>query len=282
MPSRTCWGPISELFEIIQGIYLVPAVVSVFLNPWSPRFRVTPKAISLEHDTRTHLATPFYLMFLLNLMAFCAGAVLWLNQPALLETIAICLCWNTFNLFLVICCLGVVWERRQLRRSHRYATHAPVWLRVRDGGARVAAFLRDLSITGLGLSIDAAAATPAGRLQLESSDSYGRRYALPIQVMRVREEGGRKTLGCRFETGDEAVRRQVVGFVYGDSGRWQYFSERRRVKAVGTVRAFFMLVRIGLKGSGRHAAGLMRLAVERIRARARMVRKARAGRQGAL
>jgi cellulose synthase (UDP-forming) len=64
------------LFEIIQSIYLIPAIVSVFLNPWSPRFRVTPKSISLKRDTLTHLATPFYLMLLLNLLAFCAGVVL--------------------------------------------------------------------------------------------------------------------------------------------------------------------------------------------------------------
>jgi cellulose synthase (UDP-forming) len=121
----------SELFEIIQSIYLIPAVVSVFLNPRSPRFRVTPKSISLQEDTLTHLATPFYLMLLLNLLAFCAGAVLWLNRPVLLDTIAICLSWNTFNMFLVICCLGVVWERRQLRRSHRYATREPVALSTR-------------------------------------------------------------------------------------------------------------------------------------------------------
>lgn len=262
----------SELFEIIQGIYLVPAVLSVFLNPWSPRFRVTPKTISLEHDVRTHLATPFYLMLLLNLLAFCAGAVLWLNQPALLDTIAICLCWNTFNLFLVICCLGVVWERRQLRRSHRYATRAPVWLRAREGGARVAAFLRDLSISGLGVRLDAAVAPPAAALQLEASDSYGRRYVLPIEVLRVQDEGGRKTLGCRFESADEAVRRQVVGFVFGDSSRWKYFAETRHLQAVGTVRAFFRLVRIGLKGTGRHAAGLMRLAVDRVRGQVRLAR----------
>jgi len=264
----------SELFEIIQSIYLIPAVLSVFLNPWSPRFRVTPKTISLEHDARTHLATPFYLMFLLNLLAFCAGAVLWMNQPALLDTIAICLCWNTFNLFLVVCCLGVVWERRQLRRSHRYATREPVRLRPSDGGPPVAATLRDLSISGLGLSVDGRAAPRAQQLQLEAVDSYGRRYALPIQVLRVRDENGTTTLGCRFAAGDDSLRRQVIGFVFGDSGRWKYFSETRRTKTIGTFRAFFRLMRIGLKGSVRHAAGLMRLTVERIRTYARMVQGA--------
>ena len=261
----------SELFEIIQSIYLIPAIVSVFLNPWSPRFRVTPKSISLERDTLTHLATPFYLMLLLNLLAFCAGAVLWLNRPTLLDTIAICLCWNTFNMFLMICCLGVVWERRQLRQSHRYATREPVTLRVPESGEQWQAWLRDLSSTGIRLWVDHRVHLPSSRLLLQASDSYGNRYKLPLQLIRAVDEKGRKTLGCRFITEDESVRRQVVEFVYGDSGRWKYFTEGRRGKAIGTLRAFIKLVSIGLKGSWRHAAGLARLTMGRLRSQKKAV-----------
>jgi len=110
---------------------------------------VTPKSISLQQDTLTHLATPFYLMFLLNLLAICAGAVLWLNRPVLLDTIAICLCWNTFNMLLIICCLGVVWERRQLRRSTATPPGNPSPSAPPQRG-RVQAWLHDLSTTGIG------------------------------------------------------------------------------------------------------------------------------------
>jgi cellulose synthase (UDP-forming) len=259
----------SELFEIIQSIYLIPAVVSVFLNPRSPRFRVTPKSISLQQDTLAHLATPFYLMLLLNLLAICAGAVLWLNRPVMLDTIAICLCWNTFNLLLVICCLGVVWERRQLRRSHRYSTREAVTLFDPQSGARVPALLRDLSTTGIGLTVDADAPRMPPHLRLQAVDSYGNRHDLPLQVIRVENGGRRQTLGCRFDTDDTSVRRQVIGFVYGDSGRWKYFTEGRRGKGIGTIHAFFKLVNIGLKGTWRHATGLARLFLQWIRRRAR-------------
>ena len=255
----------SELFEIIQSIYLIPAVVSVFLNPRSPRFRVTPKSISLQQDTLAHLATPFYLMLLLNLLAICAGAVLWLNRPVMLDTIAICLCWNTFNLLLVICCLGVVWERRQLRRSHRYSTREAVTVFDPRSGARVPALLRDLSTTGIGLTVDSNELRMSPHLRLQAVDSYGNRHDLPLQVIRVENGRGRQTLGCRFETDDASVRRQVIGFVYGDSGRWKYFTEGRRGKGIGTIHAFFKLVNIGLKGTWRHATGLTRLGIRRIR-----------------
>jgi len=259
----------SELFEIIQSIYLIPAVVSVFLNPRSPRFRVTPKSISLQQDTLAHLATPFYLMLLLNLLAICAGAVLWLNRPVMLDTIAICLCWNTFNLLLVICCLGVVWERRQLRGSHRYSTREAVTVFDPRSGARVPALLRDLSTTGIGLTVDSNELRMSPHLRLQAVDSYGNRHDLPLQVIRVENGRGRQTLGCRFETDDASVRRQVIGFVYGDSGRWKYFTAGRRGKGIGTIHAFFKLVNIGLKGTWRHATGLARLFLQWIRRQAR-------------
>jgi len=255
----------SELFEIIQSIYLIPAVISVFLNPRSPRFRVTPKTISLERDRLTHLATPFYLMFLLNLLAFCAGIVLWLNHPVLLDTIAVCLCWNTFNMFLVICCLGVVWERRQLRRSHRLTLQERVTLLDPQGAMSIKAWLRDLSAAGAVFSIDAALPHSPSDLRLEAADSYGGRHELPIQMVRVDSQRGRTRLGCRFDIQDETDRRRVISFVYGDSARWKYFTEARRAKSVGTIFAFFKLMRIGLKGMARHAAGLMQLGLNRIR-----------------
>jgi hypothetical protein len=84
-------------------------------------------------------------------------------------------------------------------------------------------------------------------------------------VLRTQNGGRTQTLGCRFETGHEELRRQVIGFVYGDSSRWKYFAESHRIQSIGTVRSFFQLVQIGLKGSGRHAAGLARLGIQRFR-----------------
>jgi hypothetical protein len=114
------------------------------------------------------------------------------------------------------------------------------------------------------MSIDAGLNLPTAQLVLEAADSYGNRYDLPIQVLRTQNGERTQTLGCRFEAGHEALRRQVIGFVYGDSGRWKYFAESHRIQSIGTVRSFFQLVQIGLKGSWRHAAGLARLATERL------------------
>jgi len=131
--------------------------------------------------------------------------------------------------------------------------------------------LLDLSFTGVRLWIDHRVQLPSSRLLLQAADSYGNRHKLPLQVIRIVDEGGRKALGCRFIPEDESVWRQVVGFVYGDSGRWKYFTEGRRGKAIGTLRAFFKLVSIGLKGSWRHVAGLTHLAMSRLRSQRKAV-----------
>jgi cellulose synthase (UDP-forming) len=169
-------------------------------------------------------------------------------------------------MFLVICCLGVVWERRQLRRSHRYVTREDVTLRDPATGEVLPATLQDLSTSGLGLAVSCRTAPGSGRYVLQARDSYGNRYELPVEVLRVRElGGGRMALGCRFDMADEETRRQVIGFIYGDSGRWKYFAEHRNVAGIGTIRSFFNLVRTGLKGSGRNLAGLAKMAGERLR-----------------
>jgi len=132
-----------------------------------------------------------------------------------------------------------------------------------NAATTVKAHLRDVSISGLGLRLDRGTRLPASRLVLQAVDSYGNRHALPIRVLRTSEGPRYRTLGCCFE-GDEAVRRQVIGFVYGDSGRWKYFAEERRVDGISTLRAFFKLLGIGLKGMWRHAAGLLRVGWSRV------------------
>jgi cellulose synthase (UDP-forming) len=268
--SNTLYGRLrhpfySELYEIIQSIYLIPAVLGVFLRPRAPRFRVTPKAISLARDRLTHLATPFYVMFLLNLMGFCAGGILWINQPALIDTIAICLVWNAFNTFLVVCCLGVVWERRQLRAAHRFAARETTAVRIPGRPEAVAAAVIDLSLAGIGLEVAAELPAEVRELTLVADGGSAAAGELPLRVMRRSAAGGRTRLGCRFEVADPDVRRRLVDYVYGDSGRWKYFADGRPGASLGTFRAFGRLARIGMKGAGRSLAGMGRMVRQRLR-----------------
>jgi cellulose synthase (UDP-forming) len=252
----------SELYETIQSIFLAPAVLSVFRNPHQPTFQVTPKALARRNDSLTPLSVPFYLMCLLSVAGYVAGGLRWAADPLIRETLLVCSAWNTFNLLLTLCCLGVVWERRQLRRSHRYATHEPAAIRRPGSPERLAAILTDLSTTGVGLTTDGSMEIPDGRLIIEARDSGGRPYALPARVIRQDTGPTGMSLGCEFVPPDEIARKQVVSFVYGDSNRWKYFHESGIGRAVGSFKGFLNLLSIGVKGSLRNLRGIARILLD--------------------
>lgn len=248
----------SELYEAIQSIYMVPAVISVFLRPRSPVFKVTPKAISLKEDFLSHLAAPFYALFLACITAYGFGVVRYILAPWEFDAIVLCLFWNTFNVILLLSCLGVVWEQRQLRGQHRYATGEPSEVLLPESGVKYSVTICDLSISGAGLEIPSDANIPEGMaVLLKARDSYGQDYQIPMRVVGVHNRRGFRFLGCRFQTDDLKERLQIVNFVYGDSSRWKYFHERSERPKVSNMRGMIYLLKIGLSGVSANAGGLM-------------------------
>jgi cellulose synthase (UDP-forming) len=249
----------SELFETIQSIYLTPAILSVFFRPRSPKFRVTPKSIATTKEGPTHLAIVFYIMFLLTLLAYPVGLHRWYVNPNLYEAILICLTWNTFNMLLMLCCLGVVWERKQQRRSHRVTTGEQAILRA-GGGPPIEVSILDLSIGGAALLIGPEAHLPANEaLTLIATDSYGKSYELPVVIRRVTAKAAGTLVGCTFDLADRRVYLEIIEFIFGDSRRWKYFFERHSLSTVNSFSGFLYLVKIGLRGSVRGFIGMLRL-----------------------
>ncbi len=249
----------SEIFETIQGIFLAPAVLSVFFNPRRPIFKATSKSISRRKDSLTPLSAPFYGMFLLAVGGYLAGVWRWFHDPLLWDTVLVCSLWNTFNLLLTLCCLGVVWERRQLRRSHRYDTHEPISIRLPGAEVCMAAVVTDLSTTGARLTTEKRFDIPGGRIILEAEGSGGRPFSLTARVIRRAGGPAGMSLGCEFDQPDEISRRQIIGFVYGDSRRLKYFYEAKLGGTHGSLSGLINLLAIGARGSLRNATGIARI-----------------------
>ena len=250
----------SELFETIQSIYLAPAVLSVFLRPRSPKFRVTPKSVSLKTDGPTRLATPFYIMFLLTLLAYPVAAFRWYQNPILYDTIIICLTWNTFNMLLMLCCLGVVWERKQLRQTHRFVTLEPARIVIGKTKDEVEAVITDLSIGGAGLMVGPEVNLSADdEVTLVVKDGYGQSYRLPLTITRISSTPAGLSIGTSFKLSDRETLLEVVGFIYGDSYRWKYFFEKKPNSNVNSLSGFAYLIKIGFKGSVRNFIGMLGL-----------------------
>lgn len=237
----------STLFETVQSAFLTPAVLTALAAPRRPRFRVTPKAVSRERDRLSPLAWPFYVLFLLALAAYPMGWERLVANRLDFDAALICLVWNSFNLVLILCGLGVVWNRRQIRRAHRHEAREPVLLK-RENGDYLPARLVNLSVTGVAVTLRAEGGVIDSRLTLEAADSDGRTTRLPLKVVRREAAGSGWLLGCEFDTGPGRLE-AIVGFVFGDSRRYRYFADSDRTAPVGLPSALGALLFAGLRGS---------------------------------
>ena len=61
--GRFRWPWISELYEFIQSVYLLPALISVILNPRKPTFKVTAKDETLDRNYISEIGGPFFVIF---------------------------------------------------------------------------------------------------------------------------------------------------------------------------------------------------------------------------
>jgi len=254
----------SELYETIQSIYLLPAIISAIANPRSPVFKVTPKAVSLQKDFLSHLAVPFYLMLFIAFLAYLVGIYKWATMPWLADSIALCMAWNTFNIIILLSCLGVVWEKRQVRRMHRYPTNEAIEIEIPDSETRVSARIMDLSISGAGILVEASQPRRmSGTVIVHATDSYGKQFALLATIVNSRQQGQHTLLGCEFQGNDPEMEAEIINFVYGDSSRWQRRGQNPLVKPVGNLVGLFRILKIGIYGSVFNFKGVWRILTQK-------------------
>jgi len=249
----------SELYEAVQSFFNIPALLGTLARPTAPSFKVTPKVQDLAEERLSPLAAPFYPLLLMSAVAYPAAVHRFGTHPAELDTILICLFWATFNLMLVFLCLGVVWEKHQHRRKHRLPVEeeGTVELQNQDHES-MPVKVKNISEDGVGLEVMGAEAIRPGRdIVLKVTDSYGMGYMLPCEVVRSIKADDRLFLGCRFVIRDVSARAAVIGYVYGDSRRWESFWMERRKERVGVVQGSFRLFFLGVRGTARHMFGLL-------------------------
>lgn len=257
----------SELYEAVQSFFNVPALLSTLMRPKSPSFHVTPKIQDMTEDRLSPLAGPFYPLLFLSLAAYPGAIHRFITHPAELDTILICLFWATFNLMLVLLCLGVVWEKHQYRRKHRLPTKEAGALQVKDQEhPLIPVTVENISEDGLGLVLaESHMFSPGQTCLLHVTDSYGMDYVLPCEVVRTEKAGpGRLRLGCRFVIQDVPAKAAVIGYVFGDSSRWERFWMERRKSRVGVLLGSWRLFFLGLKGTIRHLYGLLGLLIHSV------------------
>lgn len=259
--GRVRWAFTSELYELLQSMYNLPALLHVIRNPRQPRFRVTPKGETLQQEFITELARPFYAIYVLSLLSAVFGFWRWQAYPESRDATLITMCWLALNLVLLHAALGALFERRQLRRAPRMPANRRAELTLGDG-SRLAGRVLDLSASGAAFRIEAGTARvpdgTEGELQLfRPGETTASRLRVALR-RRHREDDGATTLGLSFQPRDLAEQRLIVSHVFGDSRRWQVFRENR-ARQVGVLRPAWQLLVLGVRYAVAHFAELMRL-----------------------
>ncbi len=256
--GRFRWPWISELYELIQSVYLLPALISVLLNPRKPTFKVTAKDETLDRNYISELGGPFYIIFAVLLAG--VGMTVWriVTQPYEADVTLVVGGWNFLNLLMVGCALGVVSERRNPQSTHRVNIARRCDF-IHDGIV-VPGTIEDVSLGGARIRVVHQAAD-----KMRQGDEAGVRFAplseigadmLPLTVRSFVEDGSTMIIGCRFHPANALHFRLIADLIFANSKQWSDFQESRRVN-IGIIRGSLWFLKLSIHQSFRGMAYLM-------------------------
>jgi cellulose synthase (UDP-forming) len=257
--GRYRWPWISELYELIQAIYLLPALISVLLNPSKPTFRVTAKTETLDKSHISELGGPFYIIFAVLLAAGALTVWRLVTQPYDTDVILVVGAWNVLNLLMVGCALGVVSERRNPQSSHRVRLERRCDFLFR--GETIPASIEDVSIGGARIKVLRQAINHIERGEASSIRFEPRSHiepnTLPLAVRNFATVDHALIIGCRFMPASATHFRLIADLIFANSKQWSDFQETRRVN-IGIIRGTLWFLRLSIVQSGRGLVYLLR------------------------
>jgi cellulose synthase (UDP-forming) len=237
----------SEIYESVQSLFLIPALLSVMLNPWKPSFKVTPKGLTNDRNYLSPLAAPFFVVIAINVIAVILAGVKWFTEPILRDVIAVTVVWSIYNLYLSLVSLGAFWERKQIRKFYRIHASGTVVVHFPRMGTSHSGAVCDVSLTGIGFEIQLPfLPREHDQVVLEVKDSYGREYRFESYIQRAVSRNGKYFCGSAF-IAERVSYADVVSYVFGDSRRWQDNWELKSA-ARGTYRMLWYFMKTGVQG----------------------------------
>lgn len=245
--GRYRWPWISELYEFIQSVYLLPAVISVLLNPGRPTFKVTAKSESLGTRRVSELGLPFFIIFAVLTLGVVATYWRTVTQPYNADTTLVVGLWNILNLLMAGCALGVVSERPEGRGARRF----PVKRRgeISIDGLTAPVVTENVSVDGVAIRVlskgfDKLAVGSKGEIAFETSIAMPP-GALPVRIARLATDEKGLILGCQYEPSEPLHSRIIADLAFSDAKIWSNFQKARRQNmgvVYGTLRFLRMAV----------------------------------------
>jgi cellulose synthase (UDP-forming) len=242
------WPWMSELYEYVQGVYLIRAIASVIASPRKPTFNVTAKGISLDSDHLSPLAWPFLIAFVVLLAGVVTAGWRYAFEPGVNGVMLVVGLWALFNLIIAAAALGVVAERRELRKYPRLTVARRGKVRFEDYTAEVE--IVNVSAGGCAIRVPGAAffgsslpvGKSRGRLTIDSVGGRGESRALEVTVVRAESRDNSSAVGLKFEIRTAADYLALADLMYGDADALAKFLTARR-RHMGIVRGTLVFLR---------------------------------------
>ncbi|MGF9758792.1 UDP-forming cellulose synthase catalytic subunit [Microvirga sp. 0TCS3.31] len=261
--GRYRWPWISDLYEYVQTIYLLPAVLSVIANPSKPTFKVTSKNETMDESRVSELGTPYFIIFGILLLGVVATGVRVWAEPYKADLTLVTGAWNVLNLIIAGCALGVVSERATRRLSHRVRVERPC--RFVMGDEIIDAVLRDVSVGGARVHVPPSVEPrlkkgAAGTIEFQPFANLPVQH-LPVEIRKVGMDDDGLLLGCRFMIEKAEHRKMIADLVFANADQWSEF-QRNRHYDIGVLRGTLWFFMVAFYQTGRglsYYLGLQRI-----------------------
>lgn len=217
--GRVRWPFMSQLYEVIQSVYITQGLWQVLKQPRSPSFKVTPKGEVLSSDFISSLTLPFYVLLALNILALIFGVTRLQTQPWGEGAILFVLFWASLDCILLLGALGVTYERKQERAEPRVVHKEPVKL-IFSQGRTVTGTTTNASTSGIGIYIPS---NPRAPVQISDKENIQvlfteRNLSLRANTKSMRRyQDGSLQLGMLYINETIAEERLAIAVAFGSS-----------------------------------------------------------------
>lgn len=259
--GRFRWPWISELYEYIQSVYLLPAILSVIANPRKPTFNVTAKGENVHEGYVSEIGRPFFIIFGVLVLALVVSIWRALTEPFNNDVIIVVGAWNVLNLIIAGCALGVVSERRNRRRTHRVSMLRRCEVII--NGVVYAGTMEDGSTGGARIRPNGGETLPEFE-RGQYAELRFKPYAdipdnvLPLTIRNIEHDDQGMMIGCEFNPQAPVHYRLVADLIFANADEWRKFQDSRR-KNPGVLLGTWRFVRMSVFHTGRGLSYLVHL-----------------------
>lgn len=258
--GKVRWPWISELYEYVQSVMLFGSIISVIRSPRKPTFNVTAKGITLDNNFISPLAKPYFAIFITLAIAAIYSTWRLLTEPVASDLLLMVAGWNAINLSIAALALGVVAERRELRRNQRLTVQRHGLLR--KDGKTWSVLIKNASSGGVGIQfldeIPEIDIKSDWKAEVEVRRA-GKQVKFPVTIRSSSVVDGETHYGFGYTVRTPEVFMAIAEIMYSDQTILQERIDRRQVRqnifygsylfairsVTETVRAFAYLAGFG-------------------------------------